>query len=218
MSPKCNGKIMRLVLFLLLLAFSVSGVSKENEFEEGVDYFILDESVPEWEGKVIEFFNYACVYCFRAEGGVKEAMGLLHGDIILEKVPVVLGKGERFRTGGIIAVIAEKAGLMESYHDYMFQLTRAPIGWELKKYNRLSSVKDAKIFFQDIGVSEEKFQIYLDEAYKILEKNEDIAKRIGIAGTPSIIVNGRYLVMGLKSIPYSEKYLRDIIVYLARIN
>lgn len=186
-------------------------------YEEGIDYFVVNPPVPEKASKVVEFYNFACAYCFRAEAAVPALRAALPKHLDFERVAVVLGKGERFRTAAQVAYVAEEAGLIEQYHDYFFQLSRAPVRWELQKYNRLSSLKDAKRFFNDVGVSEQQFELFLEAAQPRMKANEAFSKQLSLMGTPSFLVKGRYVVSGLKSIPFSEKHMADVILYLANL-
>jgi thiol:disulfide interchange protein DsbA len=197
-------------LFLLLIC----SLANALDFKEGIDYVKLDTPVVGSEKKLIEFYNFACVYCFRAGGGVKVVLSKLPSDMTFERIPVVLGKGERFRTGAEIAYVAESAGLMHEYYDYIFQVTRAPISWEQKKYNYISSRSDAKIFFADLGVSDADFDKYLEQSKAAMENDNAFAKSLNLAGTPTFLIKGKYMVSGLKSVPYNERRLANLIFYI----
>lgn len=204
-------------MFFFTSFTSFTNFTYAAEYKEGIDYFVVDQPAPEKANSVVEFYNFACAYCFRAEAAVPAIRAALPKHLDFERVAVVLGKGERFRTAAQVAYVAEAAGLMEQYHDYIFQLSRAPVRWELQKYNRLSSLEDAKRFFNDVGVSEQQFEQYLQAAQPQMKADEAFAKQLSLMGTPSFLVKGRYVVSGLKSIPYSERRMADLVLYLANL-
>jgi len=202
---------------LALSVLLVSSMASAIDYQEGKHYQVLEEPVQQYEAEIVEFYNFACMYCFRAEGGVQYLLERLPADTRLTRIPLVLGKGERFNSAAYVGWIAADLGYMDTYRHYLFQLARAPLPWEIKRYNRLSSMENVKTLFVDLGVSEERYGKALIQATANIETAEALAKKMRITATPAFLVNGKYLVQGLRPIPFAEYRLADLILHLEKL-
>ncbi|GLK61996.1 MULTISPECIES: thiol:disulfide interchange protein DsbA/DsbL [Azotobacter] len=200
-------------LFLVV----INSTSSAQEFIAGKDYYIIEPERLEYSGSIIEFFNYACMYCYRVETDIDRLYEHLPEKISFERIPVVMGKKYRYEPAAIASYILKFNGLESKYHKYMFQVIRSPLSWELKKYNRLSEKSYLQIFFEDLGLSAEKYQDSYIYAQKKLSDDRERFKTLALTGTPTFLVRGKYIVSGLRPEPYAERHLVNTLIYLLRL-
>lgn len=211
---KMNGEKLLFCCFIAFLALVGNGVNA-NEYVEGRHYKTLSADIEGYQDKVVEFYNFACVYCFRAEGGVAYLEQHLPENIQLTRLPLVLGKGERFNSAAYVGWIADELGYMEKYRHYLFQLARAPLPWEIKRYNRLSSMENVRTLFMDMGTDAKIYEAAVKSAKARIEITEALARQLKITSTPAFLVRGKYLVQGMRSKPFAEFMMADLILHLA---
>ncbi|MFD2836111.1 hypothetical protein ACFS3C_04300 [Azotobacter vinelandii] len=108
--------------------------------------------------------------------------------------------------------IADELGYMEKYRHYLFQLARAPLPWEIKRYNRLSSMENVRTLFMDMGTDAKKiYEAAVKSAKARIEITEALARQLKITSTPAFLVRGKYLVQGMRSKPFAEFMMADLI-------
>lgn len=207
-------------LFFLVLFFISQPVMSDTpyKFEEGKDYFLLPPELQSNSNKVIEFFSYSCPFCYRAERGVNIFLQNKKKDIMFERIPVYLGKKAKFETSAYAYLIAEKLGLLDRFHDHLFDLNHVSYGYEKEVYNELANLSDVKKLFMDNGISEKDF----DNAYEFFKKNETIksndklASNYKVEGTPTFIIRGKYRVNGYPNGVDGQKQLGYLLLYLSQ--
>jgi len=139
---------------------------------------------------VVEFYDYRCSFCRRAYPDVARLLEEYDGDIryVFKQFPVLDGVGE---TDGVshvaarAAVAAAEQGLAEftEFHDRMMrrdgQLTEARV----YEYAAEAGLDVERL---KVEMTEPSIQRYFDETL-------DLARRVGVSGTPTYVINGRVL-------------------------
>jgi protein-disulfide isomerase len=146
---------------------------------------------------LIEFSDYQCPFCKRAEPTVLE---------LLKKYPTQLrlvyrhmpldGLHPRARAAAIAAVCAEQQGKFWEYHDVLFANQQALGDADLEKYAT------------DLGLDAGKFKTCRQDPASETRVNADAvaARGAGLTGTPAFFVNG-ILISGARPI---EEFTRWI--------
>ncbi|MGQ0456308.1 MAG: DsbA family protein [Hyphomicrobium sp.] len=145
---------------------------------------------PNGDITVVEFFDYNCGYCKR---GLTEVQKLIQSDkkvrFVFKELPI-LSKGSE--EAAKIALAAKKQGKYWEFHQAMLS-TKG-------QANEASSLKAAEALGLDIA------KLKTDMASKEIEDelaaDKDLAKKMGINGTPHFLV-------GDKSIPGAPEDLHD---------
>lgn len=135
---------------------------------------------------LIEFFDYNCGYCKKAQSSIEE---LLKQDkkvkIIFKELPI-LGSSSIELAKLAIAVNISDAGSYLKFHH------------ALMKSNAKTTSEAIKIA-KDLGIDTEKLQKTLESKKSNIEEqiklNQDLASSIGINGTPAFII-GEELIPG----------------------
>ena len=139
---------------------------------------------------VVEFYDYRCTFCRRAYPDVARLLETYDGDIryVFKQFPVLDGVGE---TDGVshksaraaVAAVEQGVSKFTDFHDRMMrrdgQLTEARI-YEFAAQAGLD-VERLKTAMTDPSI-----QRYFDETL-------DLARRVGVSGTPTYVINGRVL-------------------------
>lgn len=183
------------LLLLCLLAWPVLA-APDRSLAEGVDYEVLPNGAP-WQplgGKVevVEVFSYACGHCDRFEGPLKAWKARLPGHVRFTPVPAVFGG--QWDAWARAYFAAEEAGVAAASHAAVFNAIHRTRDLPVQ------GITPAQLtaFYQRFGVAPEAFRAALasDRTQRKLEAARAFAQRSRITGTPSLVVNGRYLVKG----------------------
>lgn len=186
-----EGKPMNLVVrSLAVVALAATVAVPAQEFRERKDYFKLPVPVetrdPE-KIEVVEVFSYGCIHCYQLEP-ILNAWILAQGDDIdFHRVPMATRNlrtlAQAFYTAKELDVLPKvHMPMFENIHDYGIDMTRPQL--------------IRRMFVTQAGVAEEEFTRTFDSFAIATEvRRADAQTRLyRIQGTPTIIVDGRYLV------------------------
>jgi thiol:disulfide interchange protein DsbA len=174
-------------VFLLLAAGTASAAV---ELKQGVNYKLLTPAQPTnvAPGKieVVEVFWYACGHCYALEPKLEawERKGR-PADAELVRLPATWNN--MLKTHARVFYTVELLGKQNLHQDVWREINL--------KGNRLDTPAAIETFFTSRGVSKADFQrafsgFAIDS--KIM-KAEDLNRRYKITGTPTVIVNGKYV-------------------------
>lgn len=129
---------------------------------------------PDGDVVVVEFFDYACGYCRRMAGDVER---LVKED---PKVKVVFREFPILSKGSVeaakIALQAARAGSYEQFHHELYAAEA------LSKKTLKTAAKNAKV----------KMPKDLSAVNAEISANHQLARQLGINGTPAFIIGGRF--------------------------
>jgi thiol:disulfide interchange protein DsbA len=176
------------LLYCLLLALVAPVVQAADEFQEGVQYRRLATAVPtSTPGKieVIEFFWYGCPHCYRLEPDVDNWLKTKPEDVEFVRIPAVFGRD--WEPGARAFYAAQALGVLDQIHAPLMDAIHA-------KKRPMRTEADLTTFFVEHGVSKEDFQTAYNsfDVETKLRRSQQMAKRMGISGVPSIVVDGKY--------------------------
>lgn len=135
---------------------------------------------PDAEVVLVEFFDYLCGYCKRAFNDLKKIADKNKDIKIVFKEFPILGPN---------STIASKAGLAvnkiapEKYMAFH----------EAAMENRISGESSIEKIISELGLNWEKVQASMESAEVniALQKNRDLANKLGIRGTPAFVIGGK---------------------------
>lgn len=132
---------------------------------------------------IVEFSDYECPFCVRAEPTVKDLLAKYPGKIKLVYRDFPLPMHPRAPKAAEAAHCAGDQGKYWEMHDRLF----AP-GTKLE-------IADLKAHAREVGVDGTKFDKCLDsgEKAKEVEANRKAGDEAGVSGTPAFFINGRLL-------------------------
>lgn len=188
---------MKKLLTLLLLTFVVVACGDKNAIDanyvEGVNYRALATPIVTSgeQIEVMEFFWYGCPHCESFEQPLHQWQKTMAADVALVQSPAMWN--DLMKLHAKVFFIVQNMTDGDKAHAALFQ-----------EVMELREIRDIKLqtqklaeFMQGYGLSKAEFMQQLAS----VEVNQQLAQAIKlmsqseIDGTPSIVVNGRYLVL-----------------------
>ena len=164
----------------------------------GTDYVEIPGGQPfdPLDGKieVVEVFGYVCPACNMFQSSVRAWKAKLPADVRVTYVPALFGPDWIPYAHAFYA--AESLGLVDKTHDAVYDAIHAKNS--LPGEGDKPTAAPIAAFYANYGVSAEQFTNAMN-SFAIngkLNKARQFAVRSQISGTPSLIVNGKYLVKG----------------------
>lgn len=181
-------------LFAMVFAFLCTTQAFAQP-EADKDYKILNPAQPARSGnkiEMLEFFSYKCPYSFKLNPLMNSFKKALPKDVELTFVPVSYDQFEETLARTFYAL--ESLGLEEQLHEDLFN------AWNVDNIPLMDEAS-ATDYVTTHGVDRKKFS----DAYNspsVLSKvaqAKQIGKSYNVPGTPTLVVDGKYLVSGKDS-------------------
>lgn len=179
---------MKKLLCLIVLSL-LSATVAAAEFKEHDHYTIVGTEASA-EPEVIEYFSYLCIHCANFEPLYRNLASALT-DVTVAKIHVPWLGGERGLQAQRAHATAVELGVEKPVSEQMFSAYFSDKGSRAPK-----TVEDIRALFVAAGASGEDFgAVYRSPAVDARVAHYDaMTKALGIMGTPSIVVNGKYKV------------------------
>lgn len=182
-----------LVPALLVLAL-VPALAWSAPAVEGRDYVLIEDGAPyqPLAGKieVAEVFAYWCNHCAHFQPLVDAWKRKLPRDVRLTYVPLPSGSNDTFARGYFAT---QAAGALAKVHAPLFVAIH-----EQKTVPSNPSIDELSAWYGQQGLSAAKLKAAMEDprlADKLAQARQ-FAVRSGVEGTPTLIVNGRYRILG----------------------
>jgi len=182
----------------------------QAEVVAGRDYKLLNPAQPTSSGskvEVLEFFFYGCSHCYHLHGPLSKWEEKLPKDVSLQLVPVIFRDSWEPMARAFYAL--ESIGQREKLHNDLFE------AWNV--YNTdLSDAGKITNFVAKHGVDKAKFSAAYNSfslQSKVARSNQ-MVQSFGIRGTPTIAVDGKYIITGLE--PADTIRVLDEVIKIAR--
>lgn len=184
------------VSLLLVLNFSSSLLNSAwaASYDEGIEYIQINPavstSVDKGQVEVVELFWYMCPHCFRFEPNIKEWRKNKPKNVVFKRVPAIFSP--RWRFFAKVYYTNEILGVTEKVHEPLFKALheeRARLGNEAAM---------AKFVEKHAGVKKQKFMDVFN-SFSVdakVRKAEDLSKRYGAQGVPTLVINGKWRTGG----------------------
>lgn len=164
------------------------------ELVAGRDYKVLNPAQPTSSGskvEVLEFFFYGCSHCYHLHGPLSVWEKKMPKDVELQFVPVIFRDSWEPMARAFYAL--ESMGQRARLHNDLFE------AWNV--YNTdLSDEAKISEFVAKRGVDRAKFGAAYNSfsmGSKVLRSNQ-LVQDFGVRGTPTIAVDGKYIITGLE--------------------
>lgn len=180
----------RFILTLIMLYSVHAGA----DVVAGRDYKVLNPAQPTNKGnkvEVLEFFFYGCSHCYHLHGALNSWEKNMPKDIDLQFVPVVFRDTWEPMARAFYAL--EAIGQRAKVHNDFFE------AWNVQHID-LSSESQIAAFVSRRGVDGAKFSAAYGSfsvQNKVARSNQ-LVQSYGIRGTPTIAVDGKYMITGLE--------------------
>ena len=161
---------------------------------EGTDYKLIDPAQPTSSGnkiEALEFFFYGCSHCYYLHPELTAWGKKMPKDVELVLVPTIFNPGWEPMAYTYYAL--EALGKSHELHNALYD------AWNVNNIN-LSDESKITAFVAKNGVDSKKFS----EAYRSfgvqskIMRSKQLTQSYAIRGTPTLIVDGKYLITGLQ--------------------
>jgi protein dithiol oxidoreductase (disulfide-forming) len=184
-------KLLRKVLIIAALFLSIQAIA---EPVAGKDYKVIDPPQPTHSGnkiEVLEFFFYGCSHCFDLHPHMTSWEKKMPKDVELVYVPTIFNANWEPMAYTYYAL--EVLGKNHELHHDLYE------AWNVKNVD-LGDLNKISNYLAQFGVDKKKFA----DAYQSfgvqskVTRSKQMSQTFNIRGTPTLIVDGRYLITGLQ--------------------
>lgn len=182
-------------------ALASHGVAQEAPvWQEGTNYFVIEPAQPVSTGaqvEVLEVFSYACPHCASFQPYVIQIEESLPAGAQLRQLPAIFSPAwEAFARAYFTA---QSLGVLDSTHQQLFDALH-------RERRQMRDFDDLADFYAAQGVDRERF---VTTAHSFEVENKLAGARaqlpkLGIEGTPTVIVNGKYRITGASAGGYPQ--------------
>lgn len=185
---------MTLMRKLIVVLLMMCAVQVQAEVMAGRDYKVLKPAQPTSSGskvEVLEFFFYGCSHCFHLHGPLSSWEKTMPKDVDLQFVPVIFRDSWEPMARTYYAL--EALGELGPLHNDLFEAWNV-FGTDLSDQEKIAA------FVGKRGVDRAKFDAAYNSftlAGKVARSNQ-LVRSYGVRGTPTIAVDGKYIISGLE--------------------
>lgn len=185
---------MKFIKIFLAVSFILFSATSSAEYIAGKDYKLIAPAQPTGSGnkiEVLEFFFYGCSHCFDLHPHLAAWEKNKPSDVELVLVPATLNP--QWEPMAYTYYALESIGQLHKLHEPLYE------AWNIKN-TALVSEEVITQFVAKQGVDDKKFGV----AYRSfsvqskVSRSKQLSQTYKIRGTPTIIVDGKYLVTGLQ--------------------
>jgi thiol:disulfide interchange protein DsbA len=165
---------------------------------EGVDYATIPNGQPfdpaNGQVEVVEVFGYVCPACNMFQPLMRAWEAKMPANVRFTYVPAQFGgTWDRYARA---YYASDAMGLVPRTHDLMYNAIH--LERTLKGERGEDSVQDIAAFYARFGADPQQFASTM-ASFAIdgkLRKAKQFTQRVGIEGTPTVVINGKYRVLG----------------------
>ncbi|MEM1089045.1 MAG: thiol:disulfide interchange protein DsbA/DsbL [Pseudomonadota bacterium] len=158
----------------------------------GKDYKLIEPAQPTDDAtqvEVVEVFGYLCPHCATFQPYIEPWSKNRPDRVTYQRVPVVFQRS--WEPLARAYYTAEALGILEESHNALFRALHT-------ERRPLRNTDDLANFFTSFGVTREEFD-NTAKSFTVqtkLSRGVNQARRWGVTGTPSVVINGKYLANG----------------------
>lgn len=184
-------KLAKKVFAVLIMLFATQALA---EGPGGPGYTLLNPPQPTHSGKkieVLEFFFYGCIHCYHLHPKLSEWEKNMPKDVRIEFVPTIFNPNWEPMSNTFYALKA--MGQQQKLHDELYN------AWNRDNLILVESDKIADLLAKH-GVDRQKFLGYYNSfsVQSEVNRSKQMTVQYHIAGTPTLVVDGRYVISGLQ--------------------
>lgn len=183
-------KLLGIFLTSVFAVFALSAVAQPERYVAGTHYSVLDSPVRTADAsriEVIELFWYGCPACYQFEPLIANWEENAPADVDCKRLPAVWNPITKLHARAFFT--AQRLNVIDAVHNPIFDAYH-------RQGNRLHNQKTLAELFASQGVDTDDFDSAF-ESFSVVTKLNQAQKTMndyGNAGTPSLYVNGKYIV------------------------
>lgn len=209
MAGRAIGSIARGGLGLLAL-FCLAGaaLAQDVRARQNIEYRLITPQPVEADGKieVIDFFWYGCPHCNNLQPALENWIGRKPADVALRRIPAILQ--DSWTPHGRIYYTLELLGEVERLHQKVYFSYHVE-GLQMSKPDVMERWAASN------GIDRDRWRNAYgsQEVDARIERAKRLTEAYSVRGTPSLVVDGRYLTSSsmVSSYPEMVQVLEDLI-------
>jgi thiol:disulfide interchange protein DsbA len=184
-----------------------------SNYQAGIHYFEIDQAQASGGNDkivVTEAFSYMCSHCNTFEPFINNWKNKQPESVEFKRIPVIFGRGS-WELYARAYVTAEMMGIAEAAHGELMDDL-----WKEKRIYR--SMDELADFYSNFGVTADEFKA-TSQSFAVdaaLRKGQTLTQTYGVSGTPSMVVNGKYLVKASQAVGNYDILLDIVDTLVAR--
>lgn len=207
-----NRLMNSLVVAMTLLLFSSLGHAADPKYQAGVHYQEIENLTAGRPGRVevVEAFSYLCTHCATFEPYVQGWKKRKPENVDFVRYPVVFGRGT-WELYARAYVTAEVMGIADKAHTGLMDKI-----W--KEREVLKSMEELADFYAAYGAVPKEF-VATSKSFAVdakMRRDQRFLMDAGVNGTPSLVVNGKYLVAGNAAVANYDQMLAVVDYLVAK--
>ena len=185
-------KAVALMGLVWALSLPIVALASERGWKEGVDYKAIPPANGLKAGEVIEFFSYGCIHCYNFLPHLERIRQRLPEKVSLRLIPVSWSESDEAFARSYYA--AQQLGVAQKGHAGAFN-------YAILTLRGKGSIEDMAGFYKGYGADPAALIAIANSPMvdSILNEDRKIYLRIGLKGTPAVVVNGRYITGDVES-------------------
>jgi len=204
---------MRVVITILVLLLAATAAAQQARYEAGKHYTVIDPPVPTeaeaGEVEVVEIFSYLCPHCYRFHPFISKWLENAPDNVEFRRIHAMFNRIWQAYARAFIT--AQSMGIAGEAHGDMFKA----IHEERKGFRNMDQIAG---FYSNYGVDKDEF-ISTSQSFSVdarVRTGENLTRRYGITGTPTLIVAGKYRISSNDHIKSFNDYLNVADYLIAR--
>lgn len=179
----------------VVVVFAFASAASQAQLTAGKDYQLITPPQPTPAGKnieVLEFFWYGCPHCSHLQPSLHAWLKTKPVDVAFRSQPAAFDEGWTQLARTFYAI--DTLGAQEKLHAEVFAAIH-----KTKKLDPKALAKDPKSLFAWVGTQNQDVKKFTDayNSFTVVSKANrtvDTTSAYGVSGTPSIAIDGRYLI------------------------
>lgn len=191
---------------LASIAFLAMPLAGAQEFVEGQDYLAINPVQPTRDDskvEVVEVFGYACPHCKNFQVFIEPWSKETPDHVDFRRMPVIFGPSwEPLARAYYVADILDK---LDEVHEPIFKALH-------EERRNLINPTEMKDLFAEYGVTAEQYDS-TSRSFAVenqIARSNRMARGYQVRGTPSVVVNGKYIVSSRETNGSYEKLLEVV--------
>ena len=182
----------------------------DGKWVEGKDYERIDPVQPKLTGtdkiEVVEAFSYGCPACNAYHPTMSQLVKEMPSNVVVASLPASFMPQENWVTLQRAYLTAEALGVADKANDAMYTAvwttrelsSENPNGNGLKPRDALPTIADIAKVYAKFGADPKEF-VAVSNSFAIntkMKRADELMKAYGVEGTPTLIIDGKYRVIG----------------------
>lgn len=195
--------ITMVVTAITLMMFAGLGQAAAAQYQDGVHYITIENAKATVPGsvEVVEAFSYMCTHCATFEPYIQSWQKRLPEGVKFVRYPVVFGR-DTWELYARAYVTADVMGVADKAHGPLMDKL-----WKERKI--LKSMDELAAFYAEFGVDPAGF-VATSKSFAVdakMRRDQSFLMEAGVNGTPSMVVNGKYLVAASTAVANYDQLL-----------